>query len=284
MGGSLGRPREDEDDDEDEQGPNGRSRGAEAVPGRGRVFKADARDSPTYGLQERLRFFEEAVDSKLVYLLETDSTLITMEMPPKSIGPDPAENWANRYFPGIPHAGMLLAERIGPIDVQHLAAQVFKTSNASNSTGGYSTGSAPFSLLGSIASSVSSVSAVSSVNRTRSSPDLPSQQPVDVCFVVLRGRQLRLVVYAVLQSIREEPAKGSCLRMTSGNALSNDEACFAYSVCDLPQGSTFALAQDLVAEELPNLKLALRTNDYETFIGGWRKIGDRPRRRPTTDF
>jgi hypothetical protein len=127
---------------------------------------------------------------------------------------------------------------------------------------------------------LSSIASTSSVSKTSSSlsqsQQTDQQDPIDICFIVLRGKELRLVIYAVLQSTGE-PLRASCLRLLSGNALECREGTFTYSLCELQQGDS-VVAQDLVADELPNLKLALKTDDYETFLGGWRSIGHYPRK------
>lgn len=257
MRSSLGAP------ETEEQTP---SSGA----GRGRVFEATPRESANFDLEERLRFFEEALDSGLVYLLEAGGSLVATGVPPRSLGPSCAENWASAYFPGLKSIGIRLAERMGPKDLQQLALQLFDPRADEGDAGSAS----PLGFLGSFNSTASTPS-----SRARSTS--VAQQPVDVCFIALRGRETRLVAYAVLQSpvgiLNGEAPQSSCLRMLSGDALKGREASFTYSLCDLPEGASAVLAQDLVAEELPNLKLALKTGDYDTFLGGWRKIGQRAR-------
>merc|ERR1712205_263609 len=169
---------------------------------------------------------EQAIGSGLVFLLEPSTSLIATGTPPKSLGERVEENWANVYFPGLTSVGIELAERIGPKDATLLLNHLEGSKSAASGTSGArrADSSSGFGFMSNFASSFSSVSSFQS---QRASTPSSSYQPVDICFIALRGREVRLIIYAVLRCL-DERRRASCLNMLSGNVLDGCAGVFSY--------------------------------------------------------
>lgn len=222
-----------------------------------RTYKAQSRDEPRYDATIRRKHFEEALANGLVFILDVRSS----ELNPASLptgsrrGSNYAETWTRQHFPNVFSAASNLLERIGPLDLSMLTSQLSLDSAPSATA---STNYSPFAFL----SSMASVASVSSVSQ--SSARRKGYYPCDACFLLLDGEELRVVIYAILQSI-DDPAQISILRVVSGNALCNEEASLRYSLYNLPDGLGISAA-DVAEEELPRLQLAVRSCEFESLL------------------
>jgi hypothetical protein len=263
-----------------------------------RLFKAVPRDAPEYDVRLRYRNFKDALDGGIVFLLtpENSRELCLTRRQPASMAHGMVDAWATEYLRGATSVAYSVAERIGRGDISDLVSKLGRAQTADVSAGNNSA----LNFLGSVASfnSVASLGSLSTASASLgpfSGVGAVSYcPPSDVCFVVLhtpetRCRpsilhsseaesssnspgQTRLVTYAILQSA-SDTSHVSCLRVLSGNAADGQEAISTFSQCEVPEGIITAFG--LVNEDLPNLQLAVRTGDFDTFLGGWRKVGRR---------
>jgi hypothetical protein len=142
-------------------------------------------------------------------------------------------------------AAMHLAERIGPLELSALTLRLGQDDGSRNSS--------PFTLFSSMAS-------IGSVRGTS------TYYPLDVCFIIVHGEELRLVIYAIVQSTVEDK-ETMCLVMLSGDALSGKEASVRYLRVRLPEQESMA-AYDIACEGAVHLEYAVQSGDYDAILNG----------------
>eukprot|EP00930_Biecheleria_cincta_P042494 TRINITY_DN29243_c0_g1_i1.p1 TRINITY_DN29243_c0_g1~~TRINITY_DN29243_c0_g1_i1.p1 ORF type:complete len:465 (-),score=60.99 TRINITY_DN29243_c0_g1_i1:202-1596(-) len=225
-------------------------------------LEAVERNSGSYNRTMRLQHFCQELQCGNIHLLETTGPMIPTGIPPQDpqSGMEPweaeCETWASAWLAGVGSGSMRIAERMNSIDLNKIVAEIFKAK--SDSKQGYSS----FASLGSMNSMASLSSSL-----TSDAARVMSREPqADACFVALRGKEVRLAIYAVL---RPPSAPNVCawrLLLLSGDAVLGNEASFTYVLRDLPENSPTTKAEDLAREDQTVLQTALRTSDWRHLV------------------
>jgi len=225
-------------------------------------LEAVAHNSGSYNRTMRLQLFSQELQCGSIHLLETTGTIIPTGIPPQDPqnGMEPweaeCETWASAWLAGVGSASMRIAERMNSIDLNKMISEIFKAK--SDSRQGYSS----FASLG----GMNSMSSLSSSLKSDAARVMSREPQADACFVALRGKEVRLAIYAVL---RPPSAANVCawrLLLLSGDAVLGNEASFTYVLRDLPENSPTTKAEDLAREDQPVLQTALRTSDWRHLV------------------
>lgn len=249
------------------------------------------RSSPNFDRDGRLRRFGEALQEGRVLMLEAGGQLKATVQPtqaPRSSISDPGEclceSWADCWLPRVGYAAIRLAERIGTTDAIELVAKVFTP--ASEVAGIRSQTKPGATLRGAPAKGFSPFASLSGSMPEGSALGTPYGFISDICFVVLRGQELRLAIFAILRpsggtagstQLGLASTAASCrvadgggtgegthtwrLRLLSGDALTGEEARFTYTLRELPLDAP-GTAADAAQEEMHSMLIALATNDW----------------------
>lgn len=241
------------------------------------------RNAPNFDRENRLLRFTDVVRAGRVLLLEAGGSLVTTNQPakmPRSSISDPGEceceAWADEWLAGVGYAAVRLAERVGATDVVDLVAKVFTPASEGAAIGGNLCG-------GGFQQGFVQKNFASFASLQGSVPEgfHLGGSIADICFVILRGEELRLAIFAILRPPSSAPfgsfaPGGGCgnddgrawrLRLLSGDAKAGEEARFTYTLRELAESSAgtdaiIPTAEEAAKEELDSMLTALATNDW----------------------
>lgn len=197
------------------------------------------------------------IQRQTVYVLETTGPLLPTQMPSAArqssasfFDLTSAEQrltaWSAAFLPGVEDAANPLMERLNRIDVTAAVAELSpnRTRTAPN-----------LSMVSSM-----SIAPVASLSSLQSQP--PADDSLDMCFVVLCGRELRLAIHALL---REPGGVWSWLVMLSGDAKKGQEGNYCFALRELPERGCIR-AVDLAIQEQESFQQALRRSSWTTLL------------------